>query len=582
MKVLCRVRVARYAVVAVLALVASEIGEARAQPRVGAPGELRAALDALAQVAGEPRLVSAAGLTRDDTPLLTIENSSPFNTTGAERRIVIVGGLDGNPDSARIVLDAVRWFKTAASEQDRTTWAVSGLPLADPGADGGMWSDTFPPVDGFFDHPEQPESRYVWRWVTYQVPDLVVEIRVDNTLSIRSAEAGAGRLNGLSDGSLAAAMASRRAGSGVGPVDTMLVTARPSDGAAVMRAVLARAPGRSPLHAAIADRVARDPMAVARLLAGRYPETPGISYIPALAWVHTLRLAALTEDLWLHDKVMAEVRPWLSGEQALFGDTIRLNAVAGTMVFAAVAKSAGDTRGTAARLAGDGVVLASAETSPGVPRYGAGWSDDIFLGTIAAAVAADTDGLAAATRLITHYAGRLQRPDGLFDHAADAPTAWGRGNGFAALGLAETLTVLPVNHPGRAAVLDIYRRHMVAMRANQAPDGMWRQVVDVTGSYRETSVTALTLTAMARGLRLGWLDDAYRPIVERAWRALLAHVLQDGTLVDVCISTGAGPTPRHYLDRPAVNGADDRGGAMVLGAALEMNELNQGPQGQRP
>ena len=47
----------------------------------------------------------------------------------------------------------------------------------------------------------------------------------------------------------------------------------------------------------------------------------------------------------------------------------------------------------------------------------------------------------------------------------------------------------------------------------------------------------------------------------------------DGALVDVCIGTGAGATRRHYLDRPAVNGSDDRGGAMVLGAALEYHRL---------
>jgi len=29
----------------------------------------------------------------------------------------------------------------------------------------------------------------------------------------------------------------------------------------------------------------------------------------------------------------------------------------------------------------------------------------------------------------------------------------------------------------------------------------------------------------------------------------------------------ARPTRRYYLDRPAVNGADDRGGALILGAA---------------
>jgi len=179
----------------------------------------------------------------------------------------------------------------------------------------------------------------------------------------------------------------------------------------------------------------------------------------------------------------------------------------------------------------------------------------------------------AAVRLIIRYANELQQPSGLWHHAPDAPVTWGRGNGFAARGLAETLSSLPQDHNAFSTVLDIYRRHMEGMRSHQAPDGMWRQVIDLPGSYRETSVTALTLTAMSRGVRLGWLDQSYQTVVERAWRGLLAHIGTDGTLVDVCISTGAGPTLSHYLDRTAVQGADDRGGALALGAALEMQAL---------
>ena len=549
------------------------------QPRTD---ELREALDALAATAGEPSIVSAAGVTRDETRLLTLENPSPFDPFRPERRLVLVGGLDGDPGAAaRIVLDAVRWFKTEAPEAERTRWTVSALPMALPSSDGSNRSGGFPPVDGFFDDPDRPESRYVWRWVTYQAPDLVVEVRAGDGLRIRARPAGESG-GGTGDaampaGSLAAALADPASQPGLGPVDTMLVTAGASDGAAVMREVLAGARDRaSPLRDTLAGRVARDPLGVARVLAGRYPGTPSISYIPALAWVHALRLAELDGDAPLRGKVLEEVGPWLSGDRPLFGERISFAAVAGTMIFSELAQSPGGDRDAAARLAAEGVALARAETSPGVPRHGSGWSDDFFLGTIAAVRAGDPEGLAAAVRLVTTYAARLQQPSGLFHHDAAAPTAWGRGNGFGALGLSELLTALPADHPDRVAVLDVHRRHLAGMRAHQAQDGMWRQIVDEPGSYRETSVTAMTLTAMARGLRLGWLDESYRPVVDRAWRALLAHLADDGTLVDVCIGTGAGPTRRHYLDRPAVNGADDRGGAMALGAALEYHDLLQG------
>ena len=558
----------------VLALVLAGGAAASAQSSPADTAALAETLDAVAAIGGEPRIVSGAGMTRDDVPLLTLENGAPFDASRPERRLVMVGGLDGDADAARVVLEAVRWFKTEAPEAERARWLVSALPLALPGANAAGPPATFPPVDGFFDHPERPESRYVWRWVTYQAPDLVVEVRAGDELGVRPGSNP--DAEGLPAGSLAAALAAPADHTGPGPVATLLATAGAADGAAVMREVLARARDRqSPLRNVLNRRMARDPLTVARLMARRYPGTPSISYIPALAWVHTLRVAGMDDDASLRDKVLEEVGPWLSGDRPLFGNRISFAALAGTMIFSHLTGLPGGDGETAARLAAEGVALAAAETAPGMPERASGWSDDFFLGTIAAVRAGDPEGLAAAVRLVTTTASRLQQSDGLFHHDADAPTAWGRGNGFGALGLSELLTVLPADHPEREPLLTIHRRHLAGMRDQQAPDGMWRQIVDVPGSYRETSVTAMTLTAMARGIRMGWLDDSYRPVVDRAWRALLAHVADDGTLVDVCFSTGAGPTRRHYLDRPAVNGADDRGGAMVLGAALEYYDLLQ-------
>jgi rhamnogalacturonyl hydrolase YesR len=141
------------------------------------------------------------------------------------------------------------------------------------------------------------------------------------------------------------------------------------------------------------------------------------------------------------------------------------------------------------------------------------------------------------------------------------------------MGLAEILTALPSNHTMRSKLLAIYRRQMTAAKAHQAPDGMWREIVDEPAAYREETATAMLLTAMARGVRLGWIDRSYRGIVDRAWRALAAHVGPDGTVIDVCASTGAGANRKYYFDRPAITGADDRGGAMALLAAMEMHDL---------
>jgi rhamnogalacturonyl hydrolase YesR len=328
----------------------------------------------------------------------------------------------------------------------------------------------------------------------------------------------------------------------------------------------------SPLRATILARVARPPLDVARLLAGRYPAAPSISYIPALAWTKTLELSALTKDEALRAKVLAQIQPWASGERPLLGDRIQLTTVAGTMVFAELAKAAGGNE-AARKLAIEGAEAALKEKPGGIPQYGQGWTDDMFMASAILARTAAMPGRAAdldrAAQLLIAYAGRLQQPDGIFNHATDGPAAWGRGNGFAAFGLMETLTEMPLTHPSRAALIQIFRKQMRGAAKWQAPDGMWREIIDRPGAYREETATAMILTAMARGVRLGWIDRSFAPIVDRAWRALSAHVTEDGGLVDVCSGTGAGPTARYYFDRPAIEGADDRGGAMALVAAME-------------
>jgi rhamnogalacturonyl hydrolase YesR len=181
----------------------------------------------------------------------------------------------------------------------------------------------------------------------------------------------------------------------------------------------------------------------------------------------------------------------------------------------------------------------------------------------------------AVGQLLTTYAATLQRPDGIFIHAKEGPHAWGRGNGFALLGLTEALTYLPATWSDRPRVLDIYRKHVSGMIPLASDDGSWRQVVDEPTSYRELTVTAMTVAAMARGVRLGWLDSSARPVIEKGWRAVVGRVNEDGTVRDVCSGTGAGPTKEYYLNRPVVNGADDRGGAMALLAAIEVEELSR-------
>ena len=482
-----------------------------------AASPIAAQIRAVAALSGDPAIVSAAGETRDDVPILTLENSGAFDPTTTRRRLILIGTRDGGARGADAVLAAVRWFKTRASAAARRGWTISALP-----------SPRFDAAD----------ASSLPRWLTFQAPDLVVTIGGED-----------------------AAMRD-----GLETVPHMAIAA--PDPVPALAKILSTPIGRSALHAELIARVQREPIVIARLLAARYPDTPSISYIPAVAWVSTLRLG----DDWLRRKVLDQIAPWLSGDRKMFGDRIQLTSVAGAMVFAELAKAGGNEAATT--LAADAAALAAARKPDGTAQYGAGWTDDMFMAGSILSRAGLLPGRSAdvgrAAERLTEYASRLQRPDGVFNHAIDGPFAWGRGNGFAALGLIEVLTVIPADDPARPALLGIYRRQMAAAKRHQAPDGMWRQIIDAPGAYREESATAMLTTAMARGVRLGWIDASYQPAVERAWRALAAHIAGDGTVIDVCASTGAGPTRRYYFDRPAVTGADDRGGAMALLAAMEI------------
>jgi rhamnogalacturonyl hydrolase YesR len=463
---------------------------------------------AVAALPGEPHAVSAAAL-EGDHRLLTLENLSAFDTF-QKGRLVLVGTAVDPPEDAAHVLEAVRWFKRGAPARLRARWTVSALPEL-----------------------SRDQTARIEAWTIFQAPDLIVQVGAAPSPLLQGD-------------------------------DESLVQHIVYDNTFFERlTALLEAPAgaRPTIRSRLLARAGRDPIAIARILATRYPQQPSISYIPSVAWLGMLGLTAITHERDWRDKVVEQTRPWVSGEKPLFGRQTPLTAISGAMIFAEMK----DVDRSAA-LMKEPAQLAAALKDDGTYANGRGWTDDMFMAT---AVLVRTGQLDLAARKLVDYAARLQRPDGLFIHGTDGPWAWGRGNGFAALGLAEALAAMPANHPDRKKLLDIFRRHMAALVKAQAPDGMWNEVVDEPGSYRELTATAMIFTAMHRAIRFGWIDPSHTVVADRAWRAIAAHVADDGSLIDVCESTGAGPTKTYYLNRKAINGPDDRGGAMALMAAVE-------------
>jgi rhamnogalacturonyl hydrolase YesR len=322
----------------------------------------------------------------------------------------------------------------------------------------------------------------------------------------------------------------------------------------------------------------RSPRQVAEQLAAVYGHKLGqVAYIPALPLVARLRLSELTGDSKYAEEVSKLVAPYLGGAKSPVPKSG--SEQAGHLIFAELASRArGKDRERwihLCRNAADQIFDKHGKPLAIMP-YHSEMSDAVFMaGPILAATGKLTGERKYFDAAATHFASMRKlclRADGIYRHSPLCEAAWGRGNGFPALGLALALSDWPDDHPGRKELIAEFQKHMAALKPHQdAKTGCWHQVIDRPESYDEYSCTCMIGFAMQRGIQRGWLSrDEYQPSVDRAWRAIKERTSVDGKLVNVCTGTGKQKTLQAYFDRPAINGRDDRGGAMGMLFAVEL------------
>ncbi len=190
----------------------------------------------------------------------------------------------------------------------------------------------------------------------------------------------------------------------------------------------------------------------------------------------------------------------------------------------------------------------------GLTRQARFWVDDIYMVCSMQVQAYRATGqvkyVERAARFANVYCGQLQQPNGMFRHGKTSPFFWGRGNGWVAAGIAETLRSLPENNPERAQLMDHYRKFMAGLLKHQNDDGMWYQLLDDPESWPETSCTAMFTFAMTVGVNHGWLGEEYAQAARKAWIVLCTEYLDErGNLSQVCQGTGQRDNKQYYLDR---------------------------------
>ena len=335
-----------------------------------------------------------------------------------------------------------------------------------------------------------------------------------------------------------------------------------------------------------------NPTTVGRLVAQRFVESPhnsfkppappkSITYPEVCTWYGALKFADISTDKALLEKLTQRFMPLFDTEKHLVPRPWHVDfAVFGTVPLELYQQTKDKTfREMGMRFADAqwSIPIDSPQTvkdayqkflDKGLTWQTRYWIDDMYMITMVQSKAFQVTGerkyIDRAAHEMLVYLDTIQKENGLFYHAPDAPFFWGRGNGWMAAGMSELLSSLPTDNPNRPAILASYKKMMASLKKYQREDGLWGQLIDKPESWVETSGSAMFTYALITGVRNGWLDaKEYTPIARKAWLALVGYINEQGDISNVCEGTNRKNDYQYYLDRKQKTG-DMHGQAPIL------------------
>ena len=108
---------------------------------------------------------------------------------------------------------------------------------------------------------------------------------------------------------------------------------------------------------------------------------------------------------------------------------------------------------------------------------------------------------------------------------------WGRGVGWALLGLVDALADMPAGIHGRDALTVNLKSMASALRELQADDGTWHTVLNHPETYLEGSIACFSCAALLKGMRVGLLDSTFEECARRSEDAFLKVISETGQIL---------------------------------------------------
>ena len=170
-----------------------------------------------------------------------------------------------------------------------------------------------------------------------------------------------------------------------------------------------------------------------------------------------------------------------------------------------------------------------------------------------------------------------------------SPTFWSRSIGWYAMSLVDVLEIFPDKHPKKAKLVALLQKLAPALAQYQDKnEGVWFQVTDKgswKGNYLEASGSCMFTYALAKGVRLGYLDKKYWTVAQKGYEGILKTFVETDAqgmvhLTHTCSGAGLGGVPYrsgtydYYVTEPQRKD-DLKGIGAFINASIEM-ELLQG------
>lgn len=155
------------------------------------------------------------------------------------------------------------------------------------------------------------------------------------------------------------------------------------------------------------------------------------------------------------------------------------------------------------------------------------------------------------------YIEALQTPSGIFDHfflngvPGNFGPGWGRGQGWALLGMLDVLKNISVDHVHREVIVKALRKLISGMIELQREDGRWWCVVDSPVSGEEGSTAAFMAAGFARAIKMNLVDEkTVKPAFIKALAGAIDDTDEKGHLKNVTAAVYASTRKSHYEFTP--------------------------------